>query len=361
MNDSVDPLSLEAQPEESLEPIVKERHIDFLLQEEFSVNPAFLRDFVKVAAQSFAETTARNNEPKLFIEAACQPGAQIKLVSVKHSVSDVYGEADLVVLYKLDGTNEHVAILIEDKIGAPFQDRQASRYKDRGDFGEKAGKWNHYWTCLVAPECYIKRRHGFDASVELEQIKRWFVSNDPGRARFKTEIIDRAIKKASIIGVKVVDPIVTAFRASHYEAFTGFFKDDPHAPEMRPPQNTWDGDVWFRINCSDLLPKGAYIHHKAPWGFVDLTFPNTDAQRMKKNPNIESTLETGMTIEQTVKSAAIRLHVSKIEDFRCFDDQRASVEEAFLAVRRLLNFYTRERSRLEPVLLGARTANNTLG
>ena len=294
----------------------------------------------------------------MFIDAARQPGARLQMVSVKHSVSDVHGEADLIVLFQLDGTNDNVAVLIEDKISAPFQDSQAPRYRLRGELGEKTSKWKHYWTCLVAPEQYIRRGHGFDAAVKLEQIKQWFTSNDPARAGFKAGVIDKAIKKASITGAKVVDPIMTAFRASHYDAFGEFFKDQLPAPEMRLLQDVYEGETWFRFNCKSLLPKGAYIHHKAPWGFVDLAFPNTDAKRLDNDQNLKSVLEPEMTIEKTGKSAAIRLRVSKIDDFSCFDDQKASVEEAFSAVRRLLSFCARERSRLEPALLAARTADS---
>jgi len=61
-----------------------------------------------------------------------------------------------------------------------------------------------------------------------------------------------------------------------------------------------------------------------------------------------------MRIEQTGKSAAIRLVVHKIDHFSDFDQERAKVAEALSAVRRLLHFYTRERNRLEPALMSAK-------
>jgi hypothetical protein len=147
---------------------------------------------------------------------------------------------------------------------------------------------------------------------------------------------------------------MTTFRRDYYDAFTEFFRDQLQFLRIRPPKDDY-GDPWFVI-WSTLLPKGAYVNHKSTAGVVDLTFPNTDAQRLKKYPNIESILETGMTIEQTHKSAAIRLLVSKIEDFRSFNNQKAIVEEAFAAVRKLLDFYSRERSSLDAALANASTA-----
>ncbi len=284
--------------------------------------------------------------------ASCQPGEELRLISVRHSVSDLHGEADLIVLYQLDDTKERVAILVEDNIRAPFEPRQAKRYQDRGVLGKNQHEWDQYWTCLIASRSYIKTGHGFDAAVELEQIKELIVSADPKRVGFKAGVIDRAIKKASMTGVKVIDPIMTAFRYSHYELFEEFFRAQIQDVTLRQPAPTWKGDCWFEIR-SRLLPRGAYINHKADRGFVDLTFPNTDASRLE---DIKPILETGMHIEQTFKSAAIRLIVSNIKEFGSFDHERANVAEAFSAVTRLLNFYIRERVRLEPILLGGRTA-----
>jgi hypothetical protein len=91
-------------------------------------------------------------------------------------------------------------------------------------------------------------------------------------------------------------------------------------------------------------------------GNFDLTFPYTNASSLT---DIESILEAGMKIEQTHKSAAIRVAVPKIEDFRYFEHERTKVAEAFSAVTRLLRFYVRECLRLKPILEGARTAAST--
>jgi hypothetical protein len=193
--------------------------------------------------------------------------------------------------------------------------------------------------------------------VELEQIRAWFASNDSGRTEFKVGVVDSGIEKAKITGVKVVDWGMTDLRSSYYEAFREFFRDQLQDVEMRPRTEDY-GDVWFKIYSPSLLPKGAYINHKSSHGFVNLTFPYTDAERPKNEPILESILEPDIEIEPTGKSAAIRILVPPKEDFRCFDDQRVSVKRAFSAAQRLLDFYTREPLRLEPALLDARTAAN---
>jgi hypothetical protein len=60
-----------------------------------------------------------------------------------------------------------------------------------------------------------------------------------------------------------------------------------------------------------------------------------------------------MSIEQTHKSAAIRLTVAKIKHFECFDHERTNVTQAFSAVRRLLRFYVRESAHLQAIVESA--------
>jgi hypothetical protein len=258
-------------------PTVQEVHIDFLLEEEFNVDPTFLRRFIVAAGQS---------------------DGSFQTERVEHSVSDQCGEADLIVVYKqLEGKCEKIAILIEDKIRAVFQPRQADRYRERGESGNKV-HWDRYWTCLVAPASYIKKAdHGFDAAVSLEQLKEWFAIMDPKRCEFKARVIDQAIKKAERTGVQKVDLAVTTFRERYYAVFEEFFADQRKDVHMRSPGPTWSGDTWFEIR-STFLPKGAYINHKSPAGCVDLTFPNTNAALLRI---VEPCLEQGMGIEQDLQ------------------------------------------------------------
>lgn len=74
--------------------------MDFLLEEEFSSDLSFLQRFIDAASR---------------LDTACE------MQRVAHSVSDQWGEADLVVLYRqLEKPAERVAILIEDKFEHVF-------------------------------------------------------------------------------------------------------------------------------------------------------------------------------------------------------------------------------------------------
>jgi len=86
---------------------VAERDIDLLLMEEFHASKKFVKWFCR--------------EVGLY---------GISPADAWHSVSDTDGESDLLVRVLRD--EQRIGILIENKIAAPEQDRQAERYHIRG-------------------------------------------------------------------------------------------------------------------------------------------------------------------------------------------------------------------------------------
>ena len=102
---------------------IQEFRIDFFLEEEFTVDPDFVR---------------------AFLLACGSPLALRSLEHVAHSVSDKHGEVDLVVSLtaeETDGDTTRAVLLIEDKISAGFQPRQPERYRERGVEGVQKGWW----------------------------------------------------------------------------------------------------------------------------------------------------------------------------------------------------------------------------
>src|ERR1039457_5576751 len=91
---------------------VRERQMDFILQEEFCIGITFLQEFLNLCG--ITQTA-------------------IEVCDVRASVRDQYsnessGESDVVVLYRAEGDANSVrrALLIEDKIDAAFQPDQAT-------------------------------------------------------------------------------------------------------------------------------------------------------------------------------------------------------------------------------------------
>jgi hypothetical protein len=293
---------------------VPEIHLDFLLWEELQVDRNFLREFAKAIGE--------RDELDAWVE-------------VQHSVTDLWGEADLIARYRTK-SGLTVAILIEDKIGAAFQPDQAKRYKDRGDAGQSGARkrWDRYVTCLVAPSKYIEQGHGFQRAVSIEAIRGWLQASDPPRREFRDRILERALDQP----VKRIDSKMSEFRRRYYK----LLKEKAPKLSMNEPGLKSGAEPWFQLKY-DGLPKGVYILHKAPLGVVDLTLPNTDAAVLHQ---VAPWLEYGMEIKQTGKSSSIRLSVPAIEKFDDFDSVREQALAAFNAAMRLAMFGGRERERL---------------
>src|ERR1035441_3163681 len=231
---------------------VRERQIDFLLQEEFSLGTAFLQKFLDLC------------------------GIQQKAIDVcdvRASVRDQYdeessGESDVVVLYRAEGDAESArrALLIENKIDAAFQPDQAERYICRGKLGAPK-LWSAYATCLVAPRAYIKQGHGFQYKAALEDIAPLLAPDSLQRRRFKQGIVKTAIEAQSLVGPKIEVPKITEFRLRYYEAFQRFRTEaakqnapgtlgDIDAPE---PRDAWWGDTWYSFKGPGVRPR-AYVN-----------------------------------------------------------------------------------------------------
>lgn len=306
---------------------VRERQIDFLLQEEFSLGTSFLQEFLNLCG---IEQTAR------------------EVCDVRASVRDQYsnessGESDLVVLYRAEGDANSVirALLIEDKIDAAFQPDQAKRYKCRGELGVPK-LWSAYATCLVAPSAYIKEGHGFQYKAALEAISPLLSPDSPQRRQFKQKIIKTAIESQSLVGPKIESSKITEFRLRYYLAFQQFRAElesqndsftlgDVDAPK---PRAAWWGDTWYSFKGTGLNPR-AYVNHKADRDYVDLTFPNTDKKDLEQN----GPFDADMTVHQTGKSAALRLESPLIDQLADFSSQAALVSRAFQQVLRLVGYY----------------------
>ncbi len=165
---------------------VQEHHIDFLLEEEFAASPGFLTFVLGAASEHCGESWEAG-----LPAASSQPNC-----SSIRSVTTDQGETDVLVIYKSTEVFGRVAILIEDKIRAGFQPNQAERYRMRGKEGTSSGEWDHFWTCLIAPERYADNNEGSDARVSLETLRSFFCAED-ARTKFKAGVLDRALHRLS--------------------------------------------------------------------------------------------------------------------------------------------------------------------
>ena len=160
----------------------QEVEIDHLLVEEFICDPDFGSRFAAACDLEF--------ETLQVLESISQP-----------SLGNGYG--DLLVKAEMDG--ERIAFLIEDKITAGAQLRQAERYKEHANRMRKKDGWNRVLTVLVAPRSYLGERDLYDKSVDLETVAEMLDSPNLRRREYRRGIIARALKKKEATGVQIPD------------------------------------------------------------------------------------------------------------------------------------------------------------
>ena len=299
-----------------------EADIDLLLVEEFRVSPEFRSWLLKELS-----------------------GGEFDIGEFQgswRSVSTNLGESDIVVLFKDGASGSTIALLIENKIRAEFQDRQPERYYDRGEEGKNAGWWDDFCTALIAPQKYLDGIESrlFDNCVSYESIHDCFAfrSADPRQA-FKAKVVKRALDPGVRLWQRVPDPVTTKFFAGYEVAC---LRDFPTLRLKEKPERSAQ-DCWVYFHQAKGFPKGVYIIHKCDRGFVDLTYPNRSERELTNA--YQGMLGPDMNIVQTGKSAAVRLIVDPLDHRKSFEDERDKVIAGLKAVERLRNFAEDSTSR----------------
>ncbi|WP_084883426.1 hypothetical protein [Vibrio sp. qd031] len=152
---------------------VRERDTDLLLIEELHVKPEF---------QKFISTKLL---PQYHI--ASFRGAW-------HSISTQDGESDVIVIFD-DANGKRVAALIENKVNASAQPRQAERYFERGKEGIENDTWDAFVTCLFAPKSYLNSdRQNYQTTLSYEAVQQFFIKTKSVRADYKARVLEAAIE-----------------------------------------------------------------------------------------------------------------------------------------------------------------------
>lgn len=309
---------------------IEERHIDYILEEEFSVNPGFLRFFLEQASLTAFD---KGRIIGLADDSKC--------IAVR-SATTVDGETDLLVKYGAQNGGLPIAILIEDKIRASFQPNQPERYRTRGEEGKRKG-WSHHWTCLVAPSKYFANSGEFDAVVTLETLHDYFAGKADDRSRFRARILEQSIRKYEATGVQRIDPGMTRIRAMYA---------DECAKSLRPGEweydkakdASWD-DTWFSFR-GVAWPPGVKAVHQARTGCMKLVLPICEQESLlgmvKQHAawHANGSAPKIAVVPYGKSKSAFQISVPKITDFS-IAAQPPLFEEFFAALEYLASFYER--------------------
>lgn len=298
---------------------VSERDIDLLLLEEFIASVEFARWFLmRIGDEAYAN---------------------YNVVGAQRSVTESVGESDVLIVLTSGADTKY--LLVENKIAAGFQPRQAERYQVRGRAYQDKGLCGVYATVLVAPLSYLgdtSDHRGFDAVLSYEDLLSWFAENDAlgPRARYKRALLHSAISKAKYGYQPVEDAPITDFWRSYWRLATEV------APEleMQEPVSKPSGAGFIHFRPS-TLPRGVTVVHKLRHGFLDLEFAGLGRQLSEIRREFGDHLLPGMTIARANKSGVIRQKVPAFDTGRDFQHQAENVRICLEQARKLLHWYLR--------------------
>ena len=293
---------------------VAERDIDLLLLEEFVANLEFREWFLGEVGLAIPN----------------------QLTLAARSVPTSTGESDLELTFENDG--RLTKILIENKIDANLQPRQAERYAERAAGYLSSATCQQVTTVLIAPKAYTGTLAGFDQRVTYEAIQEWLEGNleEDSRAPYKLFLLRAALDRGTAGWTLVPDEAATEFWRRYWELASKLTPElRMRKPETKPATS---GFIYFKPAG---LPRGVELIHKAPYGHVDLQFRGKAAIADEFEKAHGAHLEPDMAIERAHKSLVVRISIPRVQLQTPFDESEASVQEGLEAARRLLAWHSR--------------------
>lgn len=293
--------------------VVTERDIDLLIIEELFANVDFFNWIVRYTVK----------EPDL------------KFAKAFHSLSDETGETDIAVL--CENQNEKILLLIENKIDADFQPKQAERYRLRGENHISKNECDKFYTLLVAPKQYIANNDEFDFYIEYELLKDYFKQwrIDIYRSKFKIELLDLAIEKYRRGYSTNPDERAIDFHRKLYEYSNKYY---PHLQKDKVNPNAPIGSTTFCFT-PDIIK-----HERNVWlcfiasGNAHILLGSKADKFDTIKEKYKSTLTDEMFIKKAGKSLAIRILIDKIDIAESFESQETLVKKALEKVDILYNW-----------------------
>lgn len=287
---------------------VAERDIDLLLMEEFHVTPSFATWFASLADVS----------PSASFDGAW------------HSLNDEDGETDLLLRVRCGGSR--VAILIENKVGAPPQDEQDIRYHVRGQRSLEAGRYDRFVTALCAPQVYLDgtpATTAYEKLIPYEAIRDWFAEFTDARSCWRRAIMDEAIEQ----GRRGYTMKVHAGRTAFHFAYWTLLQERYPEFIMAKPGPKGPKSSWMRFKETSF-PRGVTLNHKNDQGCMDLEFAGKTAGELLARRSPE--WPEGAQIRPTKKSAVVRFPVPVCNMDRPLAQQIDAVETALASARLLV-------------------------
>jgi hypothetical protein len=257
--------------------------------------------------------------------------ADVAFLGAWHSVADVDGETD--VLLRVQIGEERIGILIENKIAAIEQDRQAERYHLRGARAVVEKKFHRYMTCMCAPQRYldgIPKHSPYTHNVSYESIAQWFERADSPRHRWRLTMLKAAIEQGRRGYTMVVDPVVTRFHADYWM----YLRENHPGILMNKPGNKGRGSAWIVMKGVDF-PKGVALNHKLDQQVIELGFENRTMEQLRR---VKADWPHHIVPVPKGRISALCIHVPRIDIRSSLSEQLDSLAVALTAAQELIPY-----------------------
>ena len=244
------------------------------------------------------------------------------------------GESDITIVLRIGDTR--VGLLIEDKVDAIAMPDQHLRYRKRGERGVQKGKYDTFEIFIFCPEKYYASNSEapkYEHYISYEKIKDYFDGKDDVISKVRSQQLAQAIERAK----KPAETIVNEAANLFFNKYKAYQKQYYPKLDLRTSEKSNGWWPHFSTRLGD-----AYIYHKRPEGFVDLTFPNA-AGKMDVFQNLASWLRghnvPNVVSVKTGRAAALRIEVPKMPLTADFDKiDPADIKKAFDAIQTLVDF-----------------------
>jgi hypothetical protein len=225
---------------------------------------------------------------------------------------------------------KRVAVLMENKVDAGFQDSQPERYLQRKAEVIAEGAQEAY-ACIIGPEEYISKSSKsnlFDFCITYEVVRDYYLRAGDKRSEFKRMLLDAAIEKLRRGYQRQDDPVVSGFWHNYWKLLV---IEHPNAWMNEPDGSAKDND-WLEFRL-DWMPKRCKIIHKLSGarktgnriGYLDLETGINDKDVLARL--IEGNAD--FYIHQARKTCFIRRNVPLINRFEDFSAQIDKLRECF--------------------------------
>jgi hypothetical protein len=264
---------------------------------------------------------------QLDLEAFAFAGARH---SVSAKVNAKWGETDVLVFFSK--TNERIALLIEDKIGANFTDRQAERYRERAQEMVRKGEADRCLTVLIAPQSYLEGvppDDPWDHRLSIDSIAGWFEQKEGSHARWRAETLRSCLKglQSNVLArrndIERFSTEFSAFLSENYPEFSHKNTDDP----------------WGLIVDFSNRPTSVQLVWKLNQSAVDLEFYGPHVGKLTSLPE-QAGLVRHLSSDGQTKSDRLRAPVGTAVWNQSLSSQVDVAEEVVAAFQRLRRLAT---------------------